>query len=69
MIENVATDPSYQRQGHGREVLAFACQRAWDAGCYKVSLATGSVREETLRFYEGAGFVRAAKTFFEMRRT
>ena len=67
VIENVATDPAYQRRGLGRAVLGFACDRAWAAGCYKVSLATGSVQEATLRFYEGAGFARGAKTFFEIR--
>jgi hypothetical protein len=31
-------------------------------------LATGSRREETPRFYEGAGFERGGKTFFQVRR-
>ena len=68
VIENVATRPEHQRRGLGRAVLGFACERAWEAGCYKVSLATGSVQAATLRFYEGAGFERGGKTFFEMRR-
>lgn len=68
MIENVATDPAYQRRGLGRAVLGFACERAWGAGCYKVSLATGSVEAATLRFYEEAGFIRGGKSFFEIRR-
>lgn len=38
------------------------------ANCYKVLLATGSQRESTLRFYEGAGFQRGGKTYFEIRR-
>jgi hypothetical protein len=41
----------------------------WKAGCYKVMLATGSRREETLHFYEGAGFDRGGKTFFEAHPT
>ncbi len=68
VIENVVTDPLYQRRGLGQGVLGFACELAWAAGCYKVSLATGSLQEATLRFYEEAGFVRGGKTFFEMRR-
>lgn len=68
VIENVATAPAFRRQGLGLRVLAAAQARAWDAGCYKVTLATGSADEGTLRFYERAGFTRGAKTFFEMRR-
>lgn len=68
VIENVVTDAAWRRRGLGRRVLAAATQHAWAAGCYKVMLATGSRREATLRFYEGAGFDRGSKTYFEMRR-
>jgi hypothetical protein len=46
-------------------VLRAALDNARQAGCYKVMLATGSRREETLRFYEQAGFERGVKTFFQ----
>lgn len=65
LIENVVTHPDHRRTGLGRSVLSFALDAAWQAGCYKVMLATGSRREETLRFYEKAGFDRGGKTFFE----
>jgi GNAT superfamily N-acetyltransferase len=68
VIENVVTDADWRRRGLGRQVLAAATAQAWAAGCYKVMLATGSRREATLQFYEGAGFERGAKTYFEMRR-
>ena len=68
VIENVVTDVDHRRRGLGRAVLKAAQDRAWDAGCYKVLLATGSKRESTLRFYDGAGFTRDAKTYFEIRR-
>ena len=48
--------------------LQAALDKAWRADCYKVLLATGSKRESTLRFYEGVGFTRDAKTYFEIRR-
>jgi hypothetical protein len=48
--------------------LASALKAAWDANCYKVMLATGSPKPETLRFYESAGFERGGKTFFQARR-
>jgi len=68
LIENVVTLPDHRRTGLGRAVLSAALDAAWRADCYKVMLATGSRREETLRFYEGAGFERGGKTFFQARR-
>lgn len=68
VIENVVTHADYRRRGLGRWVLAHALDLAWQADCYKVSLATGSKRETTLRFYEEAGFQRDGKTYFEVRR-
>jgi hypothetical protein len=58
--------PSPQRTG--RAVLQAALDKALMAHCYKVHLASGSKRESTLRFYEGVGFKRHAKTYFEIRR-
>lgn len=69
VIENVVTDADHRRTGLGRAVLHAALDKAWNANCYKVLLATGSRREATLRFYEGAGFERGAKTYFEIRRS
>jgi GNAT superfamily N-acetyltransferase len=68
VIENVVTHPAHRRTGLGRAVLVAALDAAWQANCYKVMLASGSRREETLRFYEGAGFERGGKTFFQARR-
>jgi GNAT superfamily N-acetyltransferase len=68
LIENVVTHPGHRRTGLGRAVLSAALETAWGADCYKVMLATGFRREETLRFYEKAGFEREGKTFFEARR-
>jgi GNAT superfamily N-acetyltransferase len=68
LIENVVTHADHRRTGLGRAVLSAALNAAWEADCYKVMLATGSRREETLRFYEGAGFERGGKTFFQVRR-
>jgi len=68
VIENVVTHADYRRLGLGRQVLAHALDLGWQANCYKVLLATGSKREATRRFYEGAGFERGGKTYFEVRR-
>lgn len=68
VIENVVTHAAYRGRGLGRAVLAAAMEAAWQADCYKVMLATGSCQGSTWSFYEGAGFTRATKTHFEVRR-
>jgi GNAT superfamily N-acetyltransferase len=68
VIENVVTHAQHRQAGLGRAVLSAALDAAWQADCYKVMLASGSRREATLRFYEGAGFERGGKTFFQVRR-
>lgn len=67
LIENVVTHQAYRGRGFGTAVLDAAAQRAWDQGCYKVMLMTGSKRPETLSFYQRAGFEQS-KTGFQKRR-
>ncbi|MCP6762108.1 MAG: GNAT family N-acetyltransferase [Fischerella sp. CENA71] len=64
IIENVITDSDYRRQGFGTQVVRYALTLAWEQGCYKVMLLTSSKLEETLHFYEQAGFKRGVKTGF-----
>jgi GNAT superfamily N-acetyltransferase len=64
LIENVVTDPNFRKKGFATRVLRHALADAWQAGCYKVMLETGSKKEETLRFYEKAGFQSGVKTGF-----
>ncbi|MBX9590139.1 MAG: GNAT family N-acetyltransferase [Hyphomonadaceae bacterium] len=65
-IENVVTHREHRRRGYGREVVGHAIDVAWQQGCYRVTLMTGSRREETLRFYEAAGMRRNTKTSFRL---
>jgi len=67
VIENVVTHADHRKQGYGTAVLQAAKQAAIEAGCYRLSLDTGSKRETTLRFYEAAGFDRGTKTHFEIK--
>jgi len=67
LIENVVTDARYRGRGYGTAILKAATEAAWDAGCYKVMLMTGSRQPSTLKFYENAGFEQT-KTGFQMRR-
>ena len=63
-IENVVTHPDYRRQGLGNQLLKYALEQAWEKGCYKVMLMTGSKRPEIHEFYEKAGFQGGVKTAF-----
>ncbi len=67
LIENVVTHAAYRGRGFGHAVLEAATTHAWDQGCYKVMLMTGSKLPATLRFYERAGFEQS-KTGFQKRR-
>lgn len=64
LIENVVTHKDYRRKGYGTKVLKRAIEIAKENNCYKVMLMTSSKSEDTLRFYEKAGFVRGIKTGF-----
>jgi GNAT superfamily N-acetyltransferase len=67
LIENVVTETAQRGQGFGRAILDAASDRAWDHGCYKIMLSTGSAKPETLAFYEAAGFEQS-RTGFQKRK-
>jgi GNAT superfamily N-acetyltransferase len=64
LIENVVTHAKYRQKGIGSSLLRYTLQLAWEQKCYKVMLLTGRKQEETLRFYEKAGFQQGIKTGF-----
>ncbi|RWP45153.1 GNAT family N-acetyltransferase [Mesorhizobium sp.] len=67
LIENVVTAASHRKRGFGRALLERAVSIAWEHGCYKVMLLTGSTEPATLAFYRGVGFEQN-KTGFQIRR-
>ncbi|MBC9979920.1 GNAT family N-acetyltransferase [Bradyrhizobium sp. INPA_01384B] len=67
LIENVVTDVAFRGRGYGKRILEAAVAGAWQAGCYKVMLMTGSKKPSTLAFYTSAGFEQT-KTGFQIRR-
>jgi ribosomal protein S18 acetylase RimI-like enzyme len=62
LIENVVTHSAFRKRGIGTEVLQSALALAWQNGCYKVMLMTSRRDQETLSFYESAGFQPGEKT-------
>lgn len=69
IIENVVVDQNLRNQGYGKAIMAHALTQAWQAGCYKVMLQTGSRRESTHHFYRSCGFNDSAKFAFVARPT
>ncbi|TXH81088.1 MAG: GNAT family N-acetyltransferase [Rhizobium sp.] len=67
LIENVVTHADYRRRGLAGKVIGKAIESAWENGCYKVMLLTGSKDPATLRFYANCGFTQD-KTGFQIRR-
>ncbi|MEV4622229.1 GNAT family N-acetyltransferase [Asanoa sp. NPDC049573] len=67
VIENVVVDASHRGTGLGRRIMAGTLQAAWDAGCYKVMLMTGSRDPATHGFYRACGFSPDAKTAYLAR--
>ncbi|TBC74147.1 GNAT family N-acetyltransferase [Rhizobium leguminosarum] len=67
LIENVVTHTDHRKRGYAGAVIRHAIADAWNAGCYKVMLLTGSKNPATLRFYENCGFVQD-KTGYQIRR-
>ena len=42
LIENVVTATRYRKRGYAASLIEHAVETAWNAGCYKVMLLTGS---------------------------
>ena len=67
VIENVVTDEAYRNRGIGQAIIRYALNKAWELGCYKTMLLTGSKKKSTLNFYESCGFRVGQKTAFLAR--
>ncbi|GLZ78026.1 acetyltransferase [Actinorhabdospora filicis] len=67
VIENVVVEKTLRGTGLGRRIMAATLQAAWDAGCYKAMLQTGSRTPATHAFYRACGFSPDAKTAYLAR--
>ena len=66
IIENVIVDEMWRGTGLGKQIMAATIQAAWDAGCYKVTLTTGSRNPNTHAFYRSCGFSAETKTAYHV---
>jgi len=55
-IENVAVAPAAQGRGIGRHLLAYAEQKAADAGCFEIRLLTNGAFEANVLLYRRLGY-------------
>ena len=67
LIENMVTRADWRKRGFGSAILKAETEQAWEEGCYKVMLLTGSRKPDTLAFYAAAGFEQS-KTGFQIKR-
>ena len=67
VLENVVVEQHLRGRGIGQAIVRHALQRAWQRGCYKVMLLTGSRRESTHGFYRQCGFSSGDKFAFVAR--
>jgi GNAT superfamily N-acetyltransferase len=67
VIENVVVEESLRGTGLGKQIMSGTLQAAWDAGCYKAMLMTGSRRPATHAFYRACGFSAETKTAYVAR--
>lgn len=67
VIENVVVEETLRGTGLGKTIMAATLQAAWDRGCYKAMLMTGSKTPATHAFYRNCGFSPDAKTAYLAR--
>jgi GNAT superfamily N-acetyltransferase len=67
VIENVVVEETLRGAGLGKHIMAATLQAAWDAGCYKAMLQTGSRTPATHAFYRACGFSPDAKKAYLAR--
>jgi GNAT superfamily N-acetyltransferase len=67
VIENVVVDETFRGTGLGKQIMAATLRAAWDAGCYKAMLLTGSRTPATHAFYRACGFSPDAKQAYLAR--
>jgi GNAT superfamily N-acetyltransferase len=68
VIENVGTLSTHRRRGLGKLAVEAAITRCWEAGCYKIMLASGVKNARAHAFYRSVGFDTNVKQSFVLTR-
>jgi GNAT superfamily N-acetyltransferase len=68
IIENVGTLSTHRRRGLGRLAVEAAIANCWQAGCYKIMLASSVQNARAHDFYRALGFDANAKQSFVLAR-
>ncbi len=63
VVEDVCVDRLAQRQGVGRQMMAFAMNLARQRGCYKLCLSSNLARSDAHAFYGALGFEQHGLSF------
>jgi GNAT superfamily N-acetyltransferase len=56
VAESVRIAREQRNQGHGRQMMIWAIERARAKGCHRIQLTTNKVRKDAHRFYSSLGF-------------
>ena len=64
LVENVITHKEYRNKGYATAILNYAKKIAEKENCYKIMLLTGTKEQNTLNFYEKAGYNQKDKIAF-----
>lgn len=63
LLSNVAVDPAFQGQGHGRRLIDFAETRAREAGFSLIRLYTNAAMQANIALYERLGYRETHRAF------
>ena len=63
IVEDVVVSAEWRGMGIGRQMMRFAMQKCYAAGCYKLVLSSNKKRTEAHRFYKKLGFRKHGYSF------
>jgi ribosomal protein S18 acetylase RimI-like enzyme len=64
-VDTIGVNPAYQKHGLGRQLLAFAEQKAREAGFHKITLVTNAKQISNQEYYRKNGFVETHRDSLE----
>jgi ribosomal protein S18 acetylase RimI-like enzyme len=64
-VDTIGVNPSYQKHGLGRRLLAFAQQKTHEAGLNKITLVTNAKQVSNQNYYRKNGFIETHREMLE----